>query len=134
MADPRQFVGTLGKPMPRRVHELWDRISRKPKPGATWAPDPGPRAFACHPSSEFVFYVDPDAPLAHMSPVVVLLEQRPIFWAYLKTKHPDKATVLRVGWPGQSAGARLDTRSPKVSEWQVAPVISIGRLATLSAD
>jgi hypothetical protein len=58
------------------------------------------------------FVCDPDAPLKHLGPVVLRHEGRLLCWAYLKTKHPEKAKVLRVGWPGRSVqGVRVARHS-----------------------
>jgi len=128
-ANGIHFVGTLGSPQPHRLPELWDRNAFKPKDNKEvpkWV-DPGPRTFALCASPEFTLYCDPDAPLRHMGAVVVLYEKRPLFWAYMKTKHPDKAKVLRIGWPDRRAGMRYNKKDSDAG-WQVVPVVKMGRM------
>jgi hypothetical protein len=110
------YVGTLGTPMPARVRALWRRVTSKKhtKPPDLTAASPGPRSFSCPADAghTYHFVCDPDAPLKHLGPVVLRHEGRLLCWAYLKTKHPKKAKVLRVGWPGRSVqGVRVPRRS-----------------------
>jgi hypothetical protein len=125
MAD---YVGTLGAPMPGRVRALWRRVTskkRKPEDRAS----PGPRSFMCPADAAhtFHFVCDPDAPLKHLGPVVLRREGRLLCWAYLKTKHPEKAKVLRVGWPGRSVQGVRVTRHSTVTD--LVPITWVGKTA-----
>lgn len=133
MSEIRLPVGPLGKQIAqRRLDDLWGRCALKSKAGNAQRlpemPTLGPRSFALWPSAEVVFYCDPDAPLKHMQTVVVMHRREPCFWAYVKTKRPDKAKVLQIGWPGRSAGMRY-RRKDEAEGWQIASVVIIGRLS-----
>ena len=136
MNDARRPVSAFGKQsaVSRRLDDLWERCSLKARAGRNEQgipafPPLGPRTFPLWPSPEFVFYCDPDAPLKHMQTVVVFHERKPCFWAYVKTKHPDRAKVLQIGWPGRSAGMRYRREDDAAEGWQLASVVVVGRMS-----
>jgi hypothetical protein len=108
-----------GTPNADRIEELLQRRHDKP-----W-PTLGPRAFGLRLDDAFSLTCDPDTPLEHDQPVVVVHDKVAMFWALLKTKNPGKARVLQIGWPGQRADFRY--RKGEDGDWIVAPVVLVWR-------